>query len=992
MPKQIRHIGRFDGGMNTDYAPEDIAENQLIEAVGISVSKLGRIQTHGDIKASSGIAAKEALDLAGYGLFTFDSDYNQSGAQTATKYLTKGDGSTVFIYDGSSWVSSFDLGENKNTDASSTVATQLSFYAPNGDLRVADGIFNNSNNNANNPTWYGYIPPKTYGPASSDADASVGGIWRDYLASVEGGYPRDANGIATNAFMANNDKSATTDLGSLNDGTVEWGARLTYAESSTAGTWQPSTDVDYKFYASYVYDNGQEGHPTPFKMYPTLRDYTDGADAVVSSDTLKFVDTSSDANYNYCTVSRSGTTVTVNTFDNAARDSAETHNIEVGDTIIIEGSDSLRGIFTVTVDNDADTFTYEHGTSGTVSAENAYYSKVGTNLSLFFNPATKVNIDTSTAFCFGGQLIGYTQTTDLDVSSDVATVNTTSAHGLETGDYVFVNCTTGGADAYDLLTTPVKITKTDADTFTYTYPSSVSDTTNKAATIWSAGNERIVGTRYYYSSSDEGHGNLWILFDCDFEKGVKAYGLGKSEPTVSDYIPWVEILAEDAMYTGWTSATTDDNLFLYPPKYETYESLNGYRHDSKIQAKWKTAVIANGRAYIANIQRNQVATFNAVSRTNGAQEYSSTTTNDPIFGDRIIKSPVGKYDVFPEENALELLGSDDGDEIVKLEAFADRLLVFKKNTLHILNISRDVEVLESSHKGLGLDNGKPHQSCLTSSGVAWINSKGAYHYNGQLIESLTDGKIEALWKGQPKSIGNGSDETAFWLSDANDHPTIGYDESSNKILCSKTAHSGGSDTEDILIYDMNLKAWTKMSNAMNNDVVKSNFGNYNGMFIYHEDLASGSNDVTLKYSDTPSAVSTLSFYTKPYHFGAPLQRKKIYKVYITYRCGDGSGADPSNVHVKYYVNGNTSALYDFTTNSSNPFMDNDDSINLVSSVAELDDTDGNWETASLVPATSSEANNIKSFGLKFFNESGENVDADFEINDISIVHRIKSAK
>ena len=102
-------------------------------------------------------------------------------------------------------------------------------------------------------------------------------------------------------------------------------------------------------------------------------------------------DTSNAANFNYCNVARSGTTVTVNTFDNYARDSAETHNIEVGDTILIEGSDDLKGYYTVTVDNDADTFTYEHGTSGTVSAENAYYSKVGTNLAVYFSPIFKFN-------------------------------------------------------------------------------------------------------------------------------------------------------------------------------------------------------------------------------------------------------------------------------------------------------------------------------------------------------------------------------------------------------------------------------------------------------------------------------------------------------------------------------------------------------------------------------------------------------------------------
>ena len=61
------------------------------------------------------------------------------------------------------------------------------------------------------------------------------------------------------------------------------------------------------------------------------------------------------------------------------------------------------------------------------------------------------------------------------------------------------------------------------------------------------------------------------------------------------------------------------------------------------------------------------------------------------------------------------------------------------------------------------------------------------------------------------------------------------------------------------------------------------------------------------------------------------------------------------------------------------------------SVTEFDNTSGIWETAVLKPATSSEANNVKSFGLYIFNASGT-VDKDFEINDITIIYRTKSVK
>ena len=95
--------------------------------------------------------------------------------------------------------------------------------------------------------------------------------------------------------------------------------------------------------------------------------------------------------------------------------------------------------------------------------------------------------------------------------------------------------------------------------------------------------------------------------------------------------------------------------------------------------------------------------------------------------------------------------------------------------------------------------------------------------------------------------------------------------------------------------------------------------------------------------------------------------------------------------MQYYTNGDTNTTYDFALGATNPFL-GDDSIALNTAVAEFDTTAGIWETASLKPATSSEANNVKSFGLYIYNENSQTVDADFEINDITIIYRTKSVK
>jgi hypothetical protein len=139
---------------------------------------------------------------------------------------------------------------------------------------------------------------------------------------------------------------------------------------------------------------------------------------------------------------------------------------------------------------------------------------------------------------------------------------------------------------------------------------------------------------------------------------------------------------------------------------------------------------------------------------------------------------------------------------------------------------------------------------------------------------------------------------------------------------------------------------------------------WNGDLIYA--VAPGS---ILKWDDTSSTSNNFSFKTKDIDFGQPGQRKKIYKVIVTYTTA-ASGSVVSNVQVDYAVNGDTTFPYDFT-------------------VPELPAADG-WQVAELVPDVPSESNNIKSIRLRFATD--DTVPAGFEINDISIVYRLKPVK
>ena len=121
--------------------------------------------------------------------------------------------------------------------------------------------------------------------------------------------------------------------------------------------------------------------------------------------------------------------------------------------------------------------------------------------------------------------------------------------------------------------------------------------------------------------------------------------------------------------------------------------------------------------------------------------------------------------------------------------------------------------------------------------------------------------------------------------------------------------------------------------------------------------------------------SALYFRTKDFDFGQPAVRKKIYKVYITYKCTDpgGSAAD-SKVIVKYATNGGTSF-------AAFPDGTNYDASNGLEGATV-------WTTAILKPTSA--INNVYSFALQFLGLA--DVPSGFEINDMSIIYRIKRVK
>ena len=181
---------------------------------------------------------------------------------------------------------------------------------------------------------------------------------------------------------------------------------------------------------------------------------------------------------------------------------------------------------------------------------------------------------------------------------------------------------------------------------------------------------------------------------------------------------------------------------------------------------------------------------------------------------------------------------------------------------------------------------------------------------------------------------------------------------------------------DIYLFDMVTQSWTKGDSKFIDSKEQTNFvTDWNNDLVH----AHTSNTATVhKWSDTSvaSGSSTFSLKTRDIDFGQPAIRKKVYKVYISYK-GDGTG-----VTINYSVNGDTDTVAPFyrTTADGSSDKTNSDTTPL------LDVGTDDWVSGELKPVSS--INNIYSFQLILAGTAA----ADFEINDISIVYRIKSIK
>ena len=534
-------------------------------------------------------------------------------------------------------------------------------------------------------------------------------------------------------------------------------------------------------------------------------------------------------------------------------------------------------------------------------------------------------------------------------------------------------------------------------------------------------------------SGSVSHDKIMLLLEMDWQKGCRQWGGGTSgwiewtqttlDVSDKDYDMAYNL---DDGNTPTLDITNVENSAVVPklsakePYFEwkdapitnpTYEVDNHHPHDESGvgNARYGTMAAVNGVTYIGNVAI-------PLEKTSGPGYDGLITPHFEYFPSTIIRSAAGKNDMYPlTTDILDLTGVSES-RIIKMYGLANYLVVLCINSYFVLNLAQGgLQTLANNPS-----NGIKHecQSVQTDNGVIWVNDKGCFFFGnveGQYgIVNLIDGKIskdKRGWVNNNKDSGkyewddNGTERPNrtglyYWdIKDTEDYvPSVGYDANNNKLIIKKSCKfTGNYDEGHIFIYDFYTKTWTTNINGIdvdeldgeeNDDSLYSSVGYYSfapllsfraytsnfntlsdGELVYHvKDGISG----VYKWHNSPhneDNLNNINVSFKELTFDFPHNFKRIYQIYVTYRCTGDSGAD-----MDYGLDGD---------DNFNPFNKDEAGTGYNNS---FNDTSGKWAVASLLPGGPI---NCYSIQLRLI---GRAVPADFEINDITFVYKTKNVK
>ena len=362
--------------------------------------------------------------------------------------------------------------------------------------------------------------------------------------------------------------------------------------------------------------------------------------------------------------------------------------------------------------------------------------------------------------------------------------------------------------------------------------------------------KRIKGGRIYIKKKDSN--DLWTLFlDMDFERGVR-------KDIGDKFIAWTN----GGTGTNWVNSS---GIEIKGPSIDTYESINGFSPDvghlsfgAADALHYKTVTVCNMRTFVGHV--------NYYTPVGGAET--------KLMPDRILYTPIGKYDTFPPNQFIDI-GINDGEDFTVLESFGTKLLAFKQSTLYIIDVTspNDTEwFLESTHNGLGVE--KPSAVVKTEFGICWARKTGIYAW------SPSQGVVELSAK-LDKNLAPMTGLTS---------PAVGYYPPDSQLLVVQNCTTGS----DALVYDFVTKSFTELGSYTGGAI--TNLQNNQDNCIWLEGNS-------IKTYDSSQGTSTFSFETKDFDFGNPGLLKRPKKIIFSYTT-EASGVE---VRTSVYKDGDTTA-------------------------------------------------------------------------------------
>ena len=982
---------QFEGGLNTNHDPRDLDDSSCQKADNVFFSNLGRLtlaHTEQQLSEPDPVSGTGQGWEPGCGLYKFLSDYDTSNGnevEDGKEYIIRHHQNNFYSHDLSgSWSSSLGT-------VGSDTGVKPVYYNVDSILRIGDSVFDNSNNTRK---WYGRIS-RSYFNAGSPSTTFE---WVDANPEL----PIESSSAVSSRIRVSDDYVNHTPA--LSAGYL---SMIASAVNPTYTNWIPTDSFNASVLDGYWYSK--------FGMPGAGGDGNYSSEINTSDEYNSIFESGSWTDDNH---GGSGTT-TVSLSDAASYGESGAGTKCMRFQKRYTGSEATWVRYAVALDSPIDltdksiyfdvymsphlqAFTNQiqvkWGNSiGDWNSSGNWYEQVMSKTDFPSGAWKTIEVDTSVVDNTDGTPI-LTAITDFAISVEVSDNDVTFGHNTtnpsygnpNTGDFLFYNVRYGDKSSgawegkYKFYHTWIYDEKQES-MYRYLGDNTNGNDSSNTLTLarqplscriharesgsggFAGGNKRITGANIYYQTLDTDDAPIEdepiAMLHVDFERGVKKFGTDDV-----NFYEWGNDSGgsprkESPYASGHDKVLTFDS----PPTVHTFSLNAGYKPKDFIKdIKWKCATVMNRRAYVGNVQ--------ILDERIGGNEIKRK------YSDRVYKSIVNKPDIFTHGEWIDV-AVNDGESVTALASYADRLLEFKEETLYIINATRSIEYLEDTHKFKGIWG--QGAVCEISQGLAWVNKNGLYIYDGQNVIDVQEGLIDDIeWEGL---IG--------------EKPLISYNQRHKYLVIIGDSDFSGTASTKCIFYNLSSKTFSLMpSKGTATDAIdegylsKGDKSNIlilkDGSLLYAQKSGSDVKFNTIKpASNSTNGVEGFEWRSKDIFFSTPHNKSTVSRVHLTYK-GDVSKIDNSvtkntNMFVNYAVNGSSSYSGKFKDITNE--YENEDSGN---HGGLQGNTNSEWKRIELTPTAA--IKDIYSISLSI--KSDDKIPQDFEVNDIALTYREKSAK